>query len=119
MILREIILISITSHQQKFKDFNVLLENKLFFDQLLKTNNKRSKNLSKCQEMMTIEKETYQIICTAKVIIDLLLLIYQNKETKVCFIGKSEDEGATVYFIAEMQQKTISNISLDSLNATE
>ena len=48
-----------------------------------------------------------------------MLLIYQNKETKVCFIGKSEDDGATVYFIAEMKQKTISNISLDSLNATE
>ena len=43
----------------EIKDFNALLDNKSFFDQLLKTNNKRNKNLSKCQEMMTIEKETY------------------------------------------------------------
>ena len=64
--------------------------------------------------MMTIEKETYQIICTTKIIIDLLVLIYQSKETKVCFIGKSEDVGATVYFITEMEQKTISNIYLDA-----
>ena len=43
----------------EIKDFNALLDNKSFFDQLLKTNNKRSKNLSKCQEVMTIQQETY------------------------------------------------------------
>ena len=43
----------------EIKDFNALLDNKSFFDQLLKTNNKRSKSLSKCQEVMTIQQETY------------------------------------------------------------
>ena len=43
----------------EIKDFNALLDNKSFFDQLLKTNSKRSKNLSKCQEVMTIQQETY------------------------------------------------------------
>ena len=43
----------------EIKDFNALLDNKSFFDQLLKTNNKRSKNLPKCQEVMTIQQETY------------------------------------------------------------
>ena len=35
------------------KDFNVLIDNKPFFDQTVKTNKKHMKNSSKCQEMMT------------------------------------------------------------------
>ena len=34
----------------EIKDFNVLIDNKSFFDILIKTNNKHMKNLLKCQE---------------------------------------------------------------------
>ena len=37
----------------EIKDFNVLIDNKPFFDQTVKTNKKHMKNSSKCQEMMT------------------------------------------------------------------
>ena len=37
----------------KIKDFNTLIENKPVFDQPVKTNKKRIKNLSKCQEVVT------------------------------------------------------------------
>ena len=40
------------------KDFNVLINNKSFFDQTIKTNKMHKKNLLKCQEMMTIHQET-------------------------------------------------------------
>ena len=37
-----------------------------------------------------------------------------------CFTGKlEEDDGATMFFIAEKQQKTILNFFLDSLIITE
>ena len=41
------------------KDFNVLIDRKSFFDQPVKTNKKHIENLSKCQEMVTIQQETY------------------------------------------------------------
>ena len=40
------------------KDFNVLINNKSFFDQPIKTNKMHKKNLLKCQEMITIHQET-------------------------------------------------------------
>ena len=43
----------------EIKNFNVLIDNKLFFDQLVKINKKHMKNSSKCQEMMTIQQKTY------------------------------------------------------------
>ena len=39
--------------------FNALIDNKPFFDQQVKTNKKRIKNLSKCQELMTIQQEIH------------------------------------------------------------
>ena len=44
----------------EIKDFNVLIGNKPFFDQPVKTNKKRMRNLLKCQEMMTTQQETYR-----------------------------------------------------------
>ena len=41
------------------KDFNTLTDNKPFFDQPVKTNMKRLKNLLKCQETMIIQQEIY------------------------------------------------------------
>ena len=41
------------------KYFNVLLGNKPVFDQPVKKDKKRMKNLLKCQEMVTIQHESY------------------------------------------------------------
>ena len=38
---------------------------------------------------------------------------------KINFTGKLQEDGATICFIAEKQQKTILNFSLDSFVATE
>ena len=38
---------------------------------------------------------------------------------QIGFVGKLEDDGKTMFFIAEKQQKTILNFSLDSLIITE
>ena len=43
----------------KIKDVNALIDNKRLFDQPIKINKKRMKNLSKCQETMIIQQETY------------------------------------------------------------
>ena len=43
----------------KIKDFNALIDHKLFFDQPVKNNKKHMENLSKCQETMIIQKEIY------------------------------------------------------------
>ena len=43
----------------EIKDFNVLIDHKLFFDQPVKINKKYMKTSSKCQEMMTIQQKTY------------------------------------------------------------
>ena len=48
-------------------------------------NNKRIKNLSKCQETMIIQQETYEGICTIKIIIKSMVLIHQDKEIQVFF----------------------------------
>ena len=50
----------------EIKDFNALIDKKTF-DQPVKTN-KRMKNLSKCQEMVTIQQEIYQPVCTVKIL---------------------------------------------------
>ena len=42
----------------EIKDFNALIDNKPF-DEPVKTNKKRMKNVLKCQEIMTIQQETY------------------------------------------------------------
>ena len=54
----------------EIKDFNELI---VIFDQQIKKNKKRMKNLSKCQEMMTIQQEIYQVICIIKIIVNALV----------------------------------------------
>ena len=39
--------------------FDALTDNKPFFDQPVKINKKRTKNLVKCQHIMTIQQEIY------------------------------------------------------------
>ena len=44
----------------EIKDFKVLIDNEPFFDHpVTRTNKKRIKNLSKCQEMMTLQQKIY------------------------------------------------------------
>ena len=42
----------------EIKDFNALIDNKLFFDQPI-NNKENMKNLLKCQEILAIQQETY------------------------------------------------------------
>ena len=44
---------------EKIKDFNASIDNKPFFNHPVKTTKKHIKILLKCQEMMTIQQETY------------------------------------------------------------
>ena len=39
-------------------------------------------SLLKCQEIMILQHEIYEIICIIKIIINLLELIYQDKKYK-------------------------------------
>ena len=43
----------------EIKDFNLVIDNKPFFDQPIKINKKCRRNLSKCQETMILRKEIY------------------------------------------------------------
>ena len=69
------------------------------------------KNLLTCQEMITIQQEARQITRIIK------CLSKQTNTTipqQINFIGKLEEDNA-----AAMQQKSILNVSLDSLTVTE
>ena len=68
----------------EIKDFNGSINNKTFFDQLVKNKQEAYKKpmeimKSRNQEIVTIEQENYQIICVIKNIINLLVLIYHDK----------------------------------------
>ena len=43
----------------EIKDFNALIDNKPFFDQLVRNNQEAYERLLKCQEMMTIQQGIY------------------------------------------------------------
>ena len=58
-------------------DFNALIDNKTFFDLLVKYKQEAYENFVKYQEMMTVEQEIYWIICIIKIIINSLVEIYQ------------------------------------------
>ena len=47
--------------------------------------------------------------------IDLSRQANTNIPQQINFTGKLEDNGTTIFFLAEKQQKTILNFSLDSL----
>ena len=109
----------------EIKDFNALIDNQSFFDQPVKTNKKRMKNLSKCQEIIIIQQEIYQIFGIIKIHINLLVYIYQDKQIqaflkKNSFTGKlGKEEGVTMPFIIKKQQKTILNVSLEASIVTK
>ena len=71
---------------------------------------------------MIKRQEIYKIICIIKIIINSFVQIYQDKQIRIfipqqiSFTGKLEkDDGATMFFIAEKQQKTILNFSLHAI----
>ena len=72
-----------------------------------------------------MKQEVYQIICIIKKIvkhigIDLLRRTNANIPQRINFMGKlEEDDGATMLFVSDKQEKTILNFSLDSLIKTE
>ena len=74
---------------------------------------------------MIIQQEIYYIICIVKIIINLMVidLLRQtntNIPQQIHFPRKLEkDYGVVMFFIAEKQQKSMLNISLDSLIVTE
>ena len=54
----------------EIKDFNALIDNKLFFDQ--PAIKKHMKNLLKCPETVATQQESSYILCTIKFIINSL-----------------------------------------------
>ena len=83
------------------------------------------KNLSKYQERMTILHEIniyflYHQNYYKLIDIDLSRQTNTTIPQQINVLGKlEEDDGVTVVFITEKQQKTIINISLGSLNVME
>ena len=83
------------------------------------------KNLSKYQERMTILHEIniyflYHQNYYKLLDIDLSRQTNTTIPQQINVLGKlEEDDGVTVFFITEKQQKTIINISLGSLNVIE
>ena len=68
----------------KINDFNALIGNKPWSTHK-KTNKTHMKNLLKCQEIMTMQQETYYIICTIKIIMNAIVFICQDKQIQVFF----------------------------------
>ena len=106
------------------KDFKVLIDNKPFFDQPVK--NKQEA----CEKIIEISKNdnyaTEKLLdysdhqeCYKLIGIDLSRQTIISIPQKINFIGKLEDNGATMFFVSEKQQNTILNFSLDSLIVTE
>ena len=79
------------------------------------------KNLPKCQETIIIQQEIYQNFKNSYKPIGLDLSRQKNTSIpqQIYFVGKLEQDGVTMFFVAEKQQKTILNFSLDSSILTE
>ena len=74
-------------------------------------------NLLKCQEIMIKQQEFYQIFYIIKIIINSLIL-NTSLPRKINFVRKLE-KGDGGFFNVGKKQKTILNLSLDSLIVTE
>ena len=109
----------------EIKDFNALTDNKPFFDQPVKNKQEAYEKLVEMSrnDIYTIgylldfsyHQYHYKLIG-----IDLSRHTKTNIPQQINFVGKlEEDDGTEMFFIAEKQQKTVLNISLDSLIVTE
>ena len=108
----------------EIKDFNVLIDNKPCFEQPVKNKQGTYEKLIEMSKMMIIQQEIYYFEIDYlyhqnhyKIIgVDLSRQTNISIPQKINFTGNlEEDDGATMFFIAEKQQKTILNFSLDSL----
>ena len=109
----------------EIKDFNVLIDNKPFSDHPVKNKQQAYKKLvvmSRNNDYTTwnllnylYHQKYYKLIG-----IDVSRQKNTSISQQINFVGKlEEDDGATIIFIAEKQQKTTLDISLDSLIVTE
>ena len=109
----------------EIKFFNVLIDNKPFFDQPVKS---KQETYEKPAEMSRNDDYTtrnlldylYYLNHYKLIGIDLSRQPNASIPQQIDFTQKlEEDDGATMFFIAEKQQKTILNFSLDLLIITE
>ena len=105
----------------EIKDFNSLIDNEPFFDQPVKHEQEpyeKRIEMSRNDDCTTgnlldylYHEKYYKLIGT-----DLSRQTNSNIPQQINFVVKlEEDDGATMFFIAEKQQKAILNFSLDSL----
>ena len=109
----------------EIEDFNALIDNKPFFDQPVKN---KQEAYEKRIEMATNNDYTtgdlldylYHQNYYKLIGIDLSRQTNTSIPQQINFTGKlEEDDGATMIFVSEKQQKTILNFSLDSIIVTE
>ena len=99
----------------EIKDFKALIGNKPFFHQCIKDKQEKHEKLIKMTRNDDYTNGNLLVYLTVKIIINLLLQIYQDKKNpsilqKVNSAGKLEEgDGAAIFFIAEKQEKTISD----------
>ena len=109
----------------EIKDFNALIDNKPFFDQPVKNKQEAYEKpieMSRNDDYTTGNLLDFSYHQNYYKLIDIDLSRQTNTSIpqQINFVGKlEEDDGATMFFIAEKQQKTILNFSLDSLIVTE
>ena len=110
---------------EEIKDFNALIDNKPFFDRPVKNKQEAYEKLIKMSRNddyttgnlldYLYHQKYYKLIG-----IDLSRQTNMNIPQQINFTGKLEEgDGAKMFVIAEKQQKTILNVSLNSLIVTE
>ena len=107
------------------KDFNALIDNKSVFDEPVKNKQEAHEKPVKisrnddCTTGNLPDSSCHQNYCK-RIGIDLSRQKSTIIPQKSNFAGQlKKDDGATMFFIPEKQQKTVLNFSLDSLNVTE
>ena len=107
------------------KNFNALIDNKPFLDHPVKSKQEAYENLIKMSRNdnyttanlldFSYHQSYYKLIG-----IDLSRQTNTNIPQQINFVGNlEEDDGATMFFIAEKQQNTILNFSLNVLILSE
>ena len=103
----------------QIKYFNALIDNKPFFDQPVKRKREvyvKLIGVSRNDDHTTGELLDYYQIYHASIGTDVSRQTNTSIPQQTNFAGNLEEgDGATMFFIAEKQQKTILNFSLDSL----
>ena len=109
----------------EIKDFNALIDNKSFLDALVKSKQESYETYWNVKKWWLYNRKfirlfVFYLLFIITYCIDLSRQTNTNISLKINFTGGlEEDDGATMSFIAEKQQKTILNFSLDSLIVTE